>query len=119
MKNLTSGLVKICLRFCLIFALATALLFSSELEFWGNKMQAIAKPLTPEAEFYETAKPEGSPTTEARKNDSDVADSIREKLNRDRSVAPSTEKLIESANKHPEETVTPARKAVEKAADRV
>lgn len=118
MKKLTARLVKICLRSTIIFALATALMFSSQLELWGNKMQAIAIPLTPEAESYEIASPDGPPTTAAGKSDKDAANSIREKLNRDRPAAPSTERLIESAKTHPESTVTPARKAVEKAADR-
>lgn len=118
MKKLSARLVRICLRSTLIFVLATALLFSSELELWGNKMQAIAKPLTPEAESYEIAKPDRSPTADAEKSDKAAADSIREKLNRDRPAAPSTERLIESAKNHPEEVVTPARKAVEKATAR-
>jgi hypothetical protein len=118
MKKLTARLVRIFLRSAIVFALAIALLFSSGLELWGNKMQAIAKPLTPEAESYEIAKPDRFPTADGEKSENDSADSIREKLNRDRPAAPSTERLIESAKNHPEEIVTPARQAVEKAADR-
>ena len=47
MKKFTSRLVTICLRVGIIFAVGIALIFSSELELSGNKMQAIATPLTP------------------------------------------------------------------------
>jgi hypothetical protein len=60
MKKFTSRLVTICLRVGIIFAVGIALIFSSELEFSGNKMQAIATPLTPEAKSYEVARPDRS-----------------------------------------------------------
>ncbi len=119
MKKFTSRLVTTCLRVGIIFAVGIALIFSSELEFSGNKMQAIAKPLTPEAEYYDVARPDDRPlTTDVEKEASDAVDNIREKLNFDQPIAPSTKKFIESVKNNAEEAVTPARKAVEKAADR-
>jgi hypothetical protein len=118
MKNLTSRLVRICLRSTIIFALATALLFSSELELWGNKMQAIAKPLTSEAKYYDIARPDRPLTTDIEKDTNDAVDNIREKLNLDQPIAPSTKRFIESVKNNAEEAITPAREAVEKAADR-
>lgn len=118
MKNLTSRLVRICLQVGIIFVVATALLFSSELELSSHKMQAIAKPLTPEAKYYEVPRPERPLATDAENGASDVLDNIREKLNLDQPIAPSTKKFIESVKNNVEEAVTPAPKAVEKAADR-
>jgi len=118
MKKFTSRLVRTCLRVGIIFAVGIALIFSSELEFSGTKMQAIAKPLTPEAEYYDVARPDRPLTTDVEKEASDAVDNIREKLNFDQPIAPSTKKFIESVKNNPAEAVTPARKAVEKAADR-
>ena len=94
MKKFTSRLVTICLRVGIIFAVGIALIFSSELEFSGNKMQAIATPLTPEATSYEVARPDRQPTSDTEKDTSGVLDNIREKLNLDQPIAPSTKKLI-------------------------
>ncbi|MEG3851263.1 hypothetical protein QT971_31680 [Microcoleus sp. herbarium19] len=84
----------------------------------GNKMQAIAKPLTPEAESYEVARPDRQPTSEIEKDTKGAVDNIREKLNLDQPIAPSTKKFIESVKTNVGEAVTPASKAVEKAANR-
>lgn len=116
MKKLTSRLVRICLRVGIIFAVCTAILFSSELELSGNKMQAIAAP-TPETESYEIPLDDRQPTSEIEKEARDAVDNIREKLNLDQPIAPSTKKFIESVKTNVGEAVTPAPKAVEKATD--
>ncbi|MGB7894558.1 MAG: hypothetical protein WCF82_22025 [Microcoleus sp.] len=118
MKKFTSRLVTTCLRLGIIFAVGIALIFSSELEFSGNKMQANATHLTPEATSYEVARPDRQPTTDIEKGGNDAVDNIREKLNLDQPIAPSTKKFIESVKDNVGEAVTPAREAVEKAADR-
>jgi hypothetical protein len=87
MKKFTSRLVTICLRVAIIFAVGIALIFSSELEFSGNKMQAIATPLTPEAKSYEVASPDRQPTTDTENDARSVLDNIREKLNLDQPIA--------------------------------
>jgi hypothetical protein len=87
------------------------------LEFSGNKMQAIATPLTPEATSYEVASPDRQPTSDTEKDAKGVLDNIREKLNLDQPIAPSTKKFIESVKDNVGEAVAPAREAVEKAAD--
>jgi hypothetical protein len=117
MKKFTSRLVTICLRVGIIFAVGIALIFSSELEFSGNKMQAIATPLTPEAKSYEVARPAPQPTSDTEKDTKGVLDNIREKLNLDQPIAPSTKKFIESVKDNVGEAVAPAREAVEKAGD--
>ena len=117
MKKFTSRLVTTCLRVGIIFAVGIALIFSSEVEFSGHKMQAIATPLTPEAKSYEVARPARSLTTDIEKGGNDAVDNIREKLNLDQPIAPSTKKFIESVKDNVGEAVTPAREAVEKAAD--
>lgn len=118
MKKFTSRLVKTCLRLGIIFALGIALIFSSELELSGNKMQAIATPLTPEANSYEVARPDRQPTSDTEKDATGVLDNIREKLNLDQPIAPSTKKFIESVKDNVGEAVTPGQEAVEKAAER-
>ncbi|MEG4626247.1 hypothetical protein Q5691_18410 [Microcoleus sp. w1-18aA5] len=118
MKKFTSRLVTTCLRVGIIFALGIALIFSSELELSGNKMQAIATSLTPEAKSYEVARPDRPPTTDIEKGGNDAVDNIREKLNLDQPIAPSTKKFIESVKDNVGEAVTPGQKAVEKAAER-
>ncbi|MEG4026885.1 MULTISPECIES: hypothetical protein [unclassified Microcoleus] len=118
MKNFTSRLVKTCLRLGIIFALGIALIFSSELELSGNKMQAIATSLTPEAKSYEVARPDRQPTSDTEKDATGVLDNIREKLNLDQPIAPSTKKFIESVKDNGGEAVTPGQEAVEKAAER-
>jgi hypothetical protein len=80
-------------------------------------MQAIATPLTPEAKSYEVARPAPQPTSDTEKDTKGVLDNIREKLNLDQPIAPSTKKFIESVKDNVGEAVTPAREAVEKAAD--
>jgi hypothetical protein len=117
MKNFTSRLATICLRVAIIFAVGIALIFSSELELSGHKMQALATPLTPEAKSYEIARPDRPLTTDIEKGGNDAVDNIREKLNLDQPIAPSTKKFIESVKNNVGESVTPAREAVEKAAD--
>ena len=117
MKKFTSRLVKICLRVGIIFAVGIALIFSSELELSGNKMQAIATPLTPEATSYEVALPDRQPPSDTENDAKGVLDNIREKLNLDQPIAPSTKKFIESVKNNVGESVTPAREAVEKAAE--
>ena len=116
MKNLTSRLVRICLRVGIIFVVAIALLFTSELEFFGNKMQAIATP-TAETKSYEIPLEERQPTSEIEKDARGAVENIREKLNLDQPIAPSTKKFIKSVKTNLEEAVTPAPKAVEKATD--
>ncbi len=116
MKNFTSRLVIICLRVGIIFVVATALLFTSELEFSGNKMQAIATP-TSETKSYEIPLDDRQPTSEIEKDARGVVDNIREKLNLDQPIAPSTKKFIKSVKTNLEEAVTSAPKAVEKATD--
>ncbi|MEG4067321.1 hypothetical protein QUA42_08190 [Microcoleus sp. Pol11C2] len=117
MKNFTSRFVKTCLRVGIIFAVGIALIFSSELELSGNKMQAIATPLTPEAKSYDVARPDRPVTTDIEKGGNDAVDNIREKLNLDQPIAPSTKRFIESVKSNVGEAVTPAREAVEKATD--
>jgi|GEM_PF-1553115 len=117
MKNFTSRLVTNCLRVGIILAVGIALIFSSQLELSGNKMQALATPLTPEATSYEVARPDRQPTSDIEKGGNDAVDNIRQKLNLDQPIAPSTKKFIESVKNNAGEAVTPARKAVEKAAD--
>ena len=117
MKKFTSRLVTICLRVGIIFAVGIALIFSSELEFSGNKMQAIATPLTPEAKSYEIPLSDRQPTSDIEKDTRGVLDNIREKLNLDQPIAPSTKKFIESVKENVGEAVAPAREAVEKAGD--
>ncbi|MEG4294963.1 hypothetical protein Q5692_40250 [Microcoleus sp. C2C3] len=80
-------------------------------------MQAIATPLTPEATSYEVARPDRQPTSDTEKDASGVLDNIREKLNLDQPIAPSTKKFIESVKNNAGEAVTPAREAVEKATE--
>ena len=94
MKKFTSRLVTICLRVGIIFAVGIALIFSSELEFSGNKMQAIATPVTPEATSYEVALPDRQPPSDTENEAKGVLDNIREKLNLDQPIGPSTKKLI-------------------------
>ncbi|MEG5124231.1 hypothetical protein QUB63_08380 [Microcoleus sp. ARI1-B5] len=118
MKKFTSRLVTICLRLGIIFAVATALLFSSELELSGNKVQAIATPLTPEAKSYEIALPDRQPTSDIEKDAKGVLGNITEKLNLDQPIAPSTKRFIKSVKNNVGEAVTPAREAVEKATER-
>ena len=118
MKKFTSRLVKTCLGVGIIFALGIALIFSSELEFSGNKMQAIATSLTPEANSYEVARPARQQTSDTEKDATGVLDNIREKLNLDQPIAPSTKKFIESVKDNVGEAVTPGQEAVEKATDR-
>ena len=118
MKKFTSRLVTTCLRVVIIFAVGIALIFSSELQLSGNNMQAIATPLTPEATSYEVARPDRQPTSDTEKDSSGVLDNIREKLNLDRPIAPSTKKFIKSVKNNVGEAVTPAREAAEKATDR-
>jgi hypothetical protein len=117
MKKFTSRLATICLRVGIIFVVGIALIFSSELELSGNKMQAIATLLTPEAKSYEVARPDRPLTTDIEKGANDGVDNIREKLNLDQPIAPSTKRFIESVKNNVGEAVTPAREAVEKAAD--
>lgn len=117
MKKFTSRLVTICLRVGIIFAVGIALIFSSELEFSGNKMQAIATPLTPEAKSYEVARPAPQQTSDTEKDAKGVLENIREKLNLDQPIAPSTKNFIKSVKDNVGEAVAPAREAVEKAAD--
>lgn len=117
MKKFTSRTQRICLQAALIFAVAIALILSSELAFSGQRMQAIAKPLTPEAEFYEVARPDRPPTTDTEKEAYHPVDETGDKQKLDTSIAPSTERFIESVEKNGGEVVTPARKAVEKAAN--
>ena len=116
MKKLTSRLVRICLRVGIICAVCTAILFSSELQLSGNKMQAIATP-TPETKSYEIPLDDRQPTSEIEKDARSAVDNIREKLNLDQPIAPSTKKFIKSVKTNLEEAVTPAPKAVEKATD--
>jgi len=85
MKKITSRLVTICLRVGIIFAVGIALIFSSELELSGNKMQASATHLTPEAKSYEIARPDRPLTTDIEKGGNDAVDNIREKLGSARS----------------------------------
>ncbi|WP_293258686.1 MULTISPECIES: hypothetical protein [unclassified Microcoleus] len=117
MKKFTSRLVTICLRLGIIFAVATALLFSSELQLSGNKMQAIATP-TPETKSYEIPLPDRQPTSEIEKDAKGVVGNITEKLNLNQPIAPSTKRFIESVKNNVGEAVTPAREAAEKATDR-
>ena len=117
MKKFTSRLVTICLRVGIIFAVGIALIFSSELELSGNKMQAFATPLTPETKSYEIARPARQPTSDTEKDATGVLDNIREKLNLDQPIAPSTKRFIESVKDNVGEAVTPAQAAVEKATD--
>ncbi|MEG4283996.1 hypothetical protein QUB68_12785 [Microcoleus sp. A006_D1] len=116
MKKFKLRLVTICLRVGIIFAVCTALLFSSELELSGNKMQALAT-ATPETKSYEIPLPDRQPTSEIEKEARDAVDNIREKLNLDQPIAPSTKKFIKSVKTNLEEAVTTAPKAVEKATD--
>ena len=116
MKKLTSRLVRICLRVGIICALCTAILFSSELQLSGNKMQAIATP-TSETKSYEIPLDARQPTSEIEKDARSAVDNIREKLNLDQPIAPSTKKFIKSVKTNLEEAVTPPPKAVEKATD--
>ena len=118
MKNFTSRFVKICLRVGIIFAVGIALIFSSELELSGNKVQAIATPLTPEAKSYEVARPDRQPTRDIEKDARGVVDNITEKLHLDQPIAPSTKRFIESVKNNVGEAVTPAGEAVEKATER-
>ncbi|MEG3895166.1 MULTISPECIES: hypothetical protein [unclassified Microcoleus] len=111
MKKFTLRLARICLRVGIIFAVCTALLFSSELEFSAHKMQALATP-TPETKSYEIPIPERQPTSEIEKEARDAVDNIREKLNLDQPIASSTKKFIESVKTNVGEAVTPASKAV-------
>jgi len=117
MKKFTSRLVTICLRVGIIFAVGIALIFSSELELSGNKMQAIATPLAAEAKSYEIPLSDRQPTSDTEKDARGVLDNIREKLNLDQPIAPSTKKFIESVKDNVGEAVAPAREAVEKAGD--
>ncbi|NQE38162.1 hypothetical protein [Microcoleus asticus] len=118
MKKFTSRLVTTCLRVGIIFAVGIALIFSSELQLSGNKMQAIATPLTPEAKSYEIALPDRQPTSDIEKDARGVVDNITEKLNLDQPIAPSTKRFIESVKNNVGEAVTPGREAAEKATDR-
>ncbi|MEG4305112.1 hypothetical protein [Microcoleus sp. D3_18a_C4] len=118
MKKFTSRLVTTCLRVGIILAVGIALIFSSELEFSGNKMQAIATHLTPEAKSYEVASPDRPLTTDTEKDAKGVLGNIREKLNLDQPIAPSTKKFVKSVKDNVGEAVTPAREALEKATDR-
>lgn len=115
MKKFTSRLVTICQRVGIILALAIALIFSWEVELSGNKMQAIAKALTPEAQSYEVARPDRPLTTDTEKEAYHPVDEIGDKRKLDTSIAPTTERFIESVQKNGGEVVTPAGKAVEKA----
>ena len=117
MKNLTSRLVRICLRVGIIFAVCTALLLTSELELSDHKMQALATP-THDTKSYEIPLPDRQPTSEIEKEARGTVDNIREKLNLDQPIAPSTKKFIKSVKTNVGEAVTPTSKAVEKAADR-
>ena len=116
MKKFTSRTLRICLRVGIIFAVCTAILFSSELELSGNKMQALATPTT-ETKSYEIPLEERQPTSEIEKDARSAVDNIREKLNLDQPIAPSTKKFIKSVKTNLEEVVTTAPKAVEKATD--
>jgi hypothetical protein len=80
-------------------------------------MQASAKPLTPEAKSYEIASPDRQPTTDIEKGGNDALDNIREKLNLDQPIAPSTKRFIESVKNNAGEAVTPAQEAVKKATE--
>ena len=81
-------------------------------------MQAFATHLTPEAKSYEIALPDLQPTSDIENDVRGVVDNIREKLNLDQPIAPSTKRFIESVKNNVGEAVTPAREAVEKATDR-
>jgi hypothetical protein len=56
-------------------------------------MQALATPLTPEANSYEIARPDRSVTTDIEKGGNDAVDNIREKLNLAQPIAPQSKNL--------------------------
>lgn len=101
------------------FCLGTLLFFSLSLIPFSPEAQALPRTQTPEASSRIPTPQDHSQITDTRTSansdngEGGIVDNIREKLNLDQPIAPSTKKFIESVKGKTDEVKTPAREALE------